>query len=357
MLARNKIKIDIHACNVRGIGAIRFVTALLYSIEDSKSISIANAFLYSNKQFSEKVTFERENIRTYPFGHISRFFELVFWKYKTKLSNDIIVLGDLPLNTSAKQFILFHQALLFEGFKLLKPYTWKFLIYKLLLRFNLKSNDVLLVQSKEMKEKISALVKSDVEIIVLSTPRILFDWLDFRRHSRNESNSFSFKKINLIYPAAPYSHKNHSLVDEVEVSEHFNIFFTCNNSEINVKSSRVSYVGTLSQDQIYSYYSFCDALLFLSKSESLGIPLLEAIKCNLPIVCPRSDYTKWLEPENCFFFDLEDPASFIIALERLSEKLASGWWPNWDFDEYMTKGSSSKLENILFENRYTHTKL
>lgn len=357
MLSRNKIKIDIHASNVRGIGAVRFVTALLCSIEGSKNIRVANAFLYFNKQFGEKVTFERAHICTYPFGHISRFFELVFWKYKTKLSNDIIVLGDLPLNTSAKQFILFHQALLFESFKLLKPYTWKFLIYKLLLRFNLKDNDVLMVQSEQMKEKISALVKSDVEIIVLGTPRILFDWLDFRRLSRNESNSFSLKKINLIYPAAPYPHKNHSLVDEVEVSDDFNIFFTCDSSEINVNSSRVSCIGTLSQDQIYSYYSFCDALLFLSKSESLGIPLLEAIKCNLPIVCPRSDYTKWLEPDNCFFFDLEDPASFLVALETLSEKLASGWWPNWDFDEYITQSSSSKLENILFKNRYMQEKL
>ena len=351
MCVKNKIKIDIHASNVNGIGADRFIIALLHSIEETKSISIENAFLYSNSQFEKKVTFEKANIYTYPLGYISRLFELLFWKYKTNLSNDIIVLGDLPLNTSVKQFILFHQALLFDNSKLLEPYTWKFLIYRMLLRFNLKSNDVLMVQSVEMKEKISAFVKSDVEIIVLTIPKNLFSWLDFRRVSRSDSSINSRKKINLIYPAAPYLHKNHSLVDEVQVSDKFKIFFTCARSDVKVMSSRVSYVGTLTQAQIYSYYSFCDALLFLSKSESLGIPLLEAIKCNLPIVCPRSDYTKWLDPDNCFFFEHEDPQSLLTALEKLYEKLNSGWWPNWDFDEYIAKGPSTNLENILLNKK------
>jgi glycosyltransferase involved in cell wall biosynthesis len=355
MLSKSKLKIDIHAGNVRGIGAARFVAALLYSIEEVKSIKIANAFVHSNSQFGEKVTFEKENICTYPFGYFSRLLELIFWKYKTNLANDILVLGDLPLNTSARQFLLFHQALLFEGYKLLKPSTWKFLIFKILLRFNLKSGDVILVQSREMKDKISAFVNKDIEVIVLKTPKILFNWLNFRRISRRDSSIVSNKKVNLIYPAAPYPHKNHSLVDKVQVSDKFDIVFTCASSEINIKSSRVLCVGTLTQDQVRSYYSTSDALLFLSEAESLGIPLLEAMKCNLPIVCPRSDYTKWLDPENCFFFDLEAPQSLLIALYKLSEKLDSGWWPSWNFDKYFLDGASQNLENILLNDKYIRT--
>ena len=347
MSKKKNTKIDVHARNVRGIGAVKYGSALLNDLEDTLGVSVGYAFFHSNFQFGEKLNIEREYISAYAFGQLSRLFELIFWRYKTRSSNDILVLGDLPLNTRSKQFVLFHQSLLFEKCELFKPSTWKFVLYKILFVLNLKNDDVILVQSETMKEKISSLVKSNVSVEVLETPQTLFSWLDFRRTSRNVCSFPDDKKINLIYPAAPYPHKNHSLVDEVQVSDDFNILFTCVGDEVTVESSRVTYLGALTQDEIYNHYAICDGLLFLSKSESLGIPLLEAVKCNLPIVCPYSEYTKWLEGKNCFFFDLDDPESFLASLQALEEKLKNGWWPNWDFDKAVASGSSNNLENIL----------
>ena len=90
-----------------------------------------------------------------------------------------------------------------------------------------------------------------------------------------------------------------------------------------------------------------DALLFLSSNESLGLPIIEAIKCNLPIICPRAEYTGHLNANNCFFFEIDDPSSLERAIFRASEKISAGWWPNWSFDEITCRGSRTVIEDIL----------
>ena len=65
----------------------------------------------------------------------------------------------------------------------------------------------------------------------------------------------------------------------------------------------------MSREAVFERYKNVDALLFLSSNESLGMPILEAISCNLPIICPYAEYTKGLNDENCFFFDLRDPST------------------------------------------------
>ena len=76
-------------------------------------------------------------------------------------------------------------------------------------------------------------------------------------------------------------------------------------------------------------YSYMDALLFLSRDESYGFPLVEAMFVGLPIICPDLPYARILCGEQAIYFDPNDVASLKEAIETLKLQLDAGWWPDW----------------------------
>jgi glycosyltransferase involved in cell wall biosynthesis len=76
-------------------------------------------------------------------------------------------------------------------------------------------------------------------------------------------------------------------------------------------------------------YSQVDALLFLSKDESYGFPLIEAMFVGLPIVCPDLPYARTLCGDHAFYFNPDQPESLRQALLALQLQLKKGWWPDW----------------------------
>ena len=104
----------------------------------------------------------------------------------------------------------------------------------------------------------------------------------------------------------------------------------------------------MSREEVFQRYKTVDALLlFLSSNESLGMPILEAISCNLPIICPYAEYTKGFSDENCFFFELNDPSSLELAIETAKYKILNGWWPQWSFYESFKDERGLPIENII----------
>ena len=64
-------------------------------------------------------------------------------------------------------------------------------------------------------------------------------------------------------------------------------------------------------------YKNADALLFLSSEESLGLPLIEAMAINIPIVCPNLDYSRNICGDSAFYFDLNNLDSLYDTLKAL----------------------------------------
>tara|TARA_B100000780_G_C20913237_1_gene363656 strand:- start:233 stop:697 length:465 start_codon:yes stop_codon:yes gene_type:complete len=153
----------------------------------------------------------------------------------------------------------------------------------------------------------------------------------------------------MVYPAAGYQHKNHLFVDHISHNENLEIIFTTAPGEITFASPHVTCIGKVSRAEIFEIYKDTDALLFLSSCESLGLPLLEAIKCNIPILCPNRDYSFNFPSENCIFFDINDPISIQISINKLRLRLASGWWPNWNFDKVFEKTDALTIGDILLD--------
>ncbi len=346
--------IDIHQINVFGLGAIKFSNALVHDIVNNKSIKIKNFYFNKynfNSGYSEAAA--ESAICSYRFGGLSRIFEILCWRFYREQNADILILGDLPLNTRAKQYVLCQQSLIFKSFSLFSINYLKFGLFRILFKLFIKRNDVVLVQNAQMKQYIHQYFGHEITVEILDLRSPSFGWPKFFRNGRLGSRLHE-NVIRLIYPAAFVPHKNHHLLATIKRELKVDVSVTVDKNLIEAHGS-VSCIGQVSRETIYEFYEKADALLFLSSNESLGMPILEAIKCNLPIVCPHAEYTKELPSENCFFFDLDRPDTLAKALVALRRRLLSGWWPNWNFDRQFYNPSHFPIDAIVLGSSNENT--
>jgi glycosyltransferase involved in cell wall biosynthesis len=88
-------------------------------------------------------------------------------------------------------------------------------------------------------------------------------------------------------------------------------------------------IGRLNNDEMLEMYSRIDALIFLSKKESYGFPLIEAMYIGIPILCPDLPYARILCGDQAIYFNEDDINSLKDAVYVLNKKLKNGWWPDW----------------------------
>jgi glycosyltransferase involved in cell wall biosynthesis len=336
--------IDIHQANVIGLGAEKFASGVVKEILSVSEIGIATVYINRIKEsFDTKCNIIKIH---YGLGMLSRLLEIFCWRFYRDQKNEIVVLGDLPLNTSCKQYVLCHQSLMFKRYSLLSVNFYKFFLFRLIFRIFLKKNDIVLVQSQEMAQKISNKISNKIDVRVLKLDSHCYGWPTFLRTKRVISQ-IDPKAIRLFYPSAFYPHKNHRMLNLIELESSTDIIVTIDKEQLPNCKNSVTFRGRISRDEVYELYQEVDALLFLSRNESLGLPILEAIKCNLPIICPYAEYTKDLPSDNCFHFDLEDPDSLEDAIYSLRKKIHQGWWPLWNFSAIYKTDTNISIADLL----------
>ena len=336
--------IDIHQANVIGLGAEKFASGVVKELASVSEIRISTVYI---NRFKESFHTKCKIIKIhYGLGILSRLFEIFCWRFYRDQKNEIVVLGDLPLNTSRKQYVLCHQSLMFKRYSLFSINFYKFFLFRLIFRIFLKKNDVVLVQSREMAKKINNEISNEINVRVLNLGSHYYGWPTFLRTKRILSQ-IDPEAIRLFYPSAFYPHKNHHMLNLIELESPTDIIVTIDKDQLPNCANSVRFKGRITRNEVYELYKEVDGLLFLSRNESLGLPILEAVKCNLPIICPRAEYTKDLPPDNCFYFDLEDPDSLEDAIYSLTEKMHQGWWPNWNFNAIYKNDSDISIADLL----------
>jgi len=79
-----------------------------------------------------------------------------------------------------------------------------------------------------------------------------------------------------------------------------------------------TFLGKLHGEDLVSAYTSADALLFPSTMETLGLVLLEAMACGLPVLAGRSAPTAALVRDGAgILYDADDPSSLDAAVARL----------------------------------------
>lgn len=123
--------------------------------------------------------------------------------------------------------------------------------------------------------------------------------------------------------------------------------YVANNNLVNV----CSFVGSLTQSELATYYQKFDYLIFPSElNESLGLVGLEAMSCGVPVVTPGhagiGDY--FLDEKNGFKYVLGDHVSLSQTLSDL---------PSVDSDTYRHMARHCRLTALKFDSEVVKEEL
>ena len=326
----------IHLSNVIGAGAVQLVKSLLPELLCISRLQ-TTVILPDRGDLSEfKWESDRVSVvnvrRKFP-KFISRFFECLF-PFKSADNSTLLVLGDLPLRSNGSQILFVQTSNLVRDHKLsLMCFDYfKYSAAQLLFLLNHKYVKHYIVQTEVMKERLESYYPV-VKGRVLVVPQPVPSWLlrsDVSRDRRCLSGD-----LQLFYPAASYPHKNHRLLSNINAeSMHClpieKITLTIDqSSNPNINWPVVQCIGLISPEKIISFYRKSDALIFLSQEESFGFPLIEAMYCGLPIICPDLPYARTLCGDMAIYFRDNDVTSLCEAIVQLKNMLDKGWWPDW----------------------------
>jgi glycosyltransferase involved in cell wall biosynthesis len=331
--------IRIHLTNVTGIGASQLLDSLLPALVQCDDAHVERIYLPETGPLSKFLSLDKNVIikkyrRFLPIA-ISRFIECTVLSHEFKGRTPILVMGDLPLRVRAR------QTLFVQNSHLIVPKSfewnlnaWKYSISRLVFRINLGRVATFIVQTETMK---SALIdsypsiKSKVKVI----PHPIPAWLLKSNHKKPRRKLIRNYHLKLIYPAAGYPHKNHSLLSMIKEKESdqwpIRSLILTIDRQMNPSPTIpwVHCVGFLAPDEMIHAYGDADGLLFLSKKESLGFPLLEAMFLGLPIICPNLPYAKNLCGNQAIYFDPNSSESLQTAILHLGKLLSEDWVPDW----------------------------
>ena len=308
-------------------------------------------FVYSNKNICYYVfcslkdlkVYERKNIKIINNIKGKKWLDRIKWdlyglkkwsKRRNIKANLIISFQNTGVRyyKSIKQLIYLHQPIPFAEDK-----NWNFFcknerslwfyknIYKKIIKYSLKDNSYIVVQTKWMKNAVIeqfnwnpkhiSVIKPDIEnISVEKIPEI--DFNDDKFHIFYPAHSINYKNHELIIKALEYIKNN-----KKEIYENIIVHFTFNRNLSNNRNALlinlikdlyldeyIKYEGKISYERVLSFYKSCDLLVFPSYIETFGLPLIEAASFGIPILVADINYAREVigSYEGVKFLDYKD---------------------------------------------------
>jgi len=158
-----------------------------------------------------------------------------------------------------------------------------------------------------------------------------------RRRARERRTS---RRVDFLYVASGEPHKNHRNLIEAWIllardGIRPSLCLTLDASltptlcawiadAVARHSLQIELTGQLSPERIRELYAEADALIYPSRFESLGLPLIEARTAGLPIIAAELDYVRDLvDPEESF-----DPESAVSISRAVKRFLGLQEWPS-----------------------------
>ena len=349
---------QIHSTNVHGLGATQVVLSLIRAARKTiKDQPITGYF--PDSSWLDKKELEGIDVKIYKRllpNSISRVFELTFSRFFFP-NKPTIVLGDIPLRGIRNQVVLVHQPnLIYPKYNMYSGKNLKFRINRLLFRLNNKYAKVIIVQTGAMASQLILSypkIRNKVKVVPQPAP----DWLSFEVRKKQR---FQTEEITLFYPSAFYKHKMHYFLRNIDLYmkdnninlPNFKIWLTLTPNEFSPYSdiNFLENLGRLDSDQMNDCYRRCDAVLFLSSLESYGLPLIEALFLNLPVITVDFDYSRWIFENKAYYFKPYSVSSFLSSLNSLSEDLRDKKRLNYELLKNKFPQNWEKVFQVFAEN-------
>ena len=336
--SQGRLSVRIHSTNILGLGSVRLLQSLLPAFITHPKYFIEKVYLPLNGEISNFTQFEHDTVVTYFKRYlpksISRSLECTIGGSAFNGDSPLLVLGDMPIKCNSKQTVFVQTPLLVKAGEVgNKLGSIKYFIARWLFKRNIKYVSNFIVQTEAMRISLikcyPEISSSQIHIILQPAPI----WLISSQLKRTNFISNSKPGLRLFYPAATYPHKNHKILGEINGSENWPvselILTIPNNLNPNPQVDWIKCLGELQPESMVDHYKTVDALLFLSHSESYGLPLVEAMWIGLPIICPNLPYARTLCGEQAIYFEPDNLNSLHEAIEELDNRRNLGWRPDW----------------------------
>ena len=196
-------------------------------------------------------------------------------------------------------------------------------LFKYFLRSSCKKSETLIVQSNIMKNWVEQEIDSavgKVQVVRPAVPLMLmreFTTPIVGSESRTTflyiGNDEPYKNLKIIFETAKRCHShqpNWTFCLTTKKPKNFPEELTKN----------VRFLGSLGKQELLSEIENATALIMPSLVETVGLPLIEAHECGLPIVVADRPYAKELCGSAAIYFDPLDPQSLENALESIRKK-------------------------------------
>lgn len=315
-----------------------FINELTNEQDVLKKKNIKIFFITRLEEFKK---YENENLKIIIFkGNLfKRFFTESDFLKSLCLDNNIHSyfsmqnIGNLKIDIP--QYVLLHQGLIFEkpNLKLIeiKNIIKYQLLMKKIIKYQIKKNKItkFFVQTEWMKKESENEFGIDSIII---RPEVKKNW---KVSSKENDKILILKKHKikldsetkiLFYPTNKEKYKkNEVLIKAVEriwkdkdIKNKVHLIITIDGES----NDCVTFANNIPYEKIGGYYNCSDALIFPSKIESLGLPILEAQIFNLDLLLSSSKYSKELvkKETNALFFNSDYENEIINVIEKWQTK-------------------------------------
>lgn len=234
-----------------------------------------------------------------------------------------------------KQIVYMHQSLPFYNVRwnIFKKSERKFWLYRkiyiLFIAINKKYAWKFIAQSNWLAQSLAKKINYDRNNIVVLKPGIS----PVFKKKRNEHLLIN---NNFVYPAAFHDYKNHEIIFQalsllgVKYLEGFNfkLILTINSSKDIVATinsyglgSVIELSGVIDTEELNRIYDESYSLLFPSKIESFGLPLVEAASKGLYIICADLPYARenLISYRKAFFANPDKSNEWALLIRSILE--------------------------------------
>lgn len=251
---------------------------------------------------------------------------LRYW-YKFKALKIVSFSNINVLVNCCERITYFHQFKVFTKFEL------KSFVYSVLIRLQTRSKFV--VQTNLVKNKLSEKFKIPKSRIVVSWPGIDLPQIDNGYYNDTIARLVEKGKLFVVpYYDINSEHKNFDVIyqrGDYFLSKGIKVIIT---SDYNEKYAHKAFhfIGKQSKEDLFYIYKNCDAMLFPSKVETIGLPIFEFSTFNKPVFVGNYDYVVELKNKfkslcNVRVVDFEkDNFSLCQNLENGNCDYMSGEW-------------------------------
>lgn len=131
---------------------------------------------------------------------------------------------------------------------------------------------------------------------------------------------------------------------ELYIIGNFDKNFTREELNINVSNSRIKILTNIKDQELKKYYKEAKLFVYSSLYEGFGIPIIEAMSCDIPVCVSNINVFKEVCGENATYFDpynIDDIKNKILTSLKKPKKTMNG------FEKYSWKNSAQMINDIV----------